>query len=335
VVQRDALKEGGVVVSAILRNRRLSLFALVAVGVLLVEWAVTRSAAFARGGPVPLGVFIDVMVVLPLLFALLVLRPARRPLLEAAPLLAIGAMVAGVLLAGRPEMRTPMRLAAGAAEMAVLALLVRRVRAAARELGAAGRDDLLLCLGALTDPVFRVLGLELAVVYYAFAGPLRQRAPQDGEFGYTERSGVGSLLFALGLVVSIEGLAIHFPLHAWSSRAAWGLLSLNAYSLVWLVAAFQAARLRPVVLSPVRLLVRASLLWTVEIPRDAIADVAPIGAMLPKPGTLRVAFGAPPELLVSLRRPVVARGPLGIRKSVTSIALYVDEPEKLLAALRA
>ena len=49
---------------------------------------------------------------------------------------------------------------------------------------------------------------------------------------------------------------------------------------------------------------------------------------------LRAAFGDDPKLLLTLSDPVELQGLLGIRKQVTKIALYVDEPEKLRAALR-
>jgi hypothetical protein len=315
------------------RDRTFIGFASLGVAALLVEWAVTRSAAFARGGAVPIAVFVDLMLVLPLLYFLVVLRPARRPLLDAAPALAVGALVAGILLAARPETKTLLRFGGALAEVAVMALLVRRLRLAARQLRGADGDDLLLRIAALTDPVLRVLGLELAVMYYAFAGPRVRRPLREGEFGYVEKSGAGGLLFALGLVVTMEGVSLHFLLHAWSATAAWIHAAVDVYAMIWLAAAYQAARLRPVAVSADRLLVRTSLLWTLEVPRDAIAGVTRIQEMPRAKGVLRAAFGAAPELLVTLSRPVVARGPLGLRRTVTAIALYVDEPEGLRAAL--
>jgi hypothetical protein len=180
--------------------------------------------------------------------------------------------------------------------------------------------------------VLRLLGVELAVIYYAFSRP-RRRAPVAGELSYTEKSGVGGLLLGLGLLVAMEGLSVHLLLRGWSTRAAWVHAGLNVYALVWLVAAFRAARLRPLVLSPARLLVRTSLFWTVAIPREHIASVAFIEEMPRGKGVLRAAFGAAPNLLLTLSEQVQARGPLGIERSVARVALYVDEPEQLEAAL--
>ena len=293
-----------------------------------------RAPAFAGGGAIPFAVLFDLILSLPLLYHLVVLRPAGRPLLDAAPALTLGAVVAGALLATRPETRLLVRASGVLAEAAVLALLVRRLRVAARQLQSADRDDFLLRVASLTDPLLRVAGMELAVLYYAFVGPRRRRALGPGEFGYTEDTGLGGLLFALGFVVTMEGLAVHLLIHSWSPAAAWVLAAANVYTLIWLAAAYQAARLRPVALSADRLLVRTSLLWTAEIPRAAIASVTRIHEAPRGKGVLRAALAAEPALLVTLRAPVIARGPLGIRRSVTRIALHVDEPERLRAALR-
>ncbi len=52
-------------------------------------------------------------------------------------------------------------------------------------------------------------------------------------------------------------------------------------------------------------------------------------------GAVRAALGTAPVLLLTLTRPVVARGPFGIHRSVRRIALYVDGPARLKAALEA
>jgi len=296
---------------------------------LLVEWGVTRTAMFARGNVVPAAVFVDLVVVLPLLFVLLVLRPAGRPPLEATPVLALGGTVAGALLAGHPGTRVLLQAGGVLAEVAVLTLLVRRLRGAAHQLRSTDGDDVLARVGALTDPVLRVLGAELAVVYYAFAGPFLRPRRVEGAFPYTEESGAGGLLLGAGLLVVCEGIGVHFLLAAWSVRLAWIHAGLNLYTLVWFTAAYHAARLRPVSLSPDRLLIRTSLLWTVAIPRTAIDAVTPIDGTPPGKGILRAAFGAPPNLLLSLREPVKARGLLGLERSVSRVALYVDEPARL------
>ena len=146
-------------------------------------------------------------------------------------------------------------------------------RVAARQLQGTDGDDFVLRVGALTDPWLRVAGVELAAIYYAFVGPRRRRPLGPDEFSYSEKTGLGGLLFGAGLMVTMEGLAVHFVIHLWSAATAWILAAINGYTLIWLAAAFQAARLRPVALSADRLLIRETVenwvLW-----RDAgVADL--------------------------------------------------------------
>ena len=184
--------------------------------------------------------------------------------------------MATALLSSHGDLRWPLRVAGGASEVLVLAYLVRRVRNAGAQLRASQSDDLLLRVGALTDPVLRVAGAELAVLYYAFVGPrIRRPLRADAhvrEFSYTD-GGLAGLLFALGLVASMEGLVVHLVLAASSPRLAWLVTASHVYAIVWLVAAYPGRSPAALVLGDGRLLLRTSLLWTMDIPLDSLAKV--------------------------------------------------------------
>ncbi len=307
-------------------------FALLAAGVLAIEWAICRAPALQHVRLVPFAVLLDLVVGLPLVFALAVLRPAGRSPFDASWVFALGAFAAGALLATRAEVHAPLVVVGAVSEVLVVVGIARRLRAVARHEGPA-TDDLLLRMSSLPDVVSRAVGLELAVLYYALLGPRLKPAARPGEFAYTETSGFGGVLLLLGLVMVTEGVAVHFILWERSPFAAWLHVAANAYAVLWLVAAHQAARLRPVLVTDDVLLVRASLLWTVEVPRGAIASVADVVESPPGRGVLRAALGTAPVLLVTLTGPVEARGLLGLRRPVSRIALHVDDPAGLKAAL--
>src|ERR1700677_1330580 len=174
---------------------------------------------------------------------------------------ALSGLAATLLLASRPEMGWPLRVAGGASEALVLGYLVRRPPKAGGQAGGGEGDDLLMRIASLTDPVLRIAGAEAAVLYYAFVGPRVKRPLRNDsvvrEFSYTDGGLVG-LLLALGLLAVMEGIVAHLLL-ASRPRAAWLSTAVHAYGIVWLVAAYQAARLRPVVLGGGRLLLRTSL----------------------------------------------------------------------------
>jgi hypothetical protein len=314
-------------------TRRQPWVLLAGVAALLAEWGVTRTAAFARGGVVPFAVLVDLVLVLPVLYYFVALRPAKRSLLRAAPVLALGVWVAAALLGSRADTAPIMRVVAPVAELVALALLAHRLRAASRQFRAAEGDDFLLRVEAMPHPLLRLLAAELAVFYYAFRALRAPRPMSANEFGYTEKSGAGPLLLAFALLTAIEGVVVHLFLVASLPRVAWIVSAVHAYGLVWLFAAFQAARLRPLVVYSDRLLVRTSFLWTAVVPRAAIAAVTHVAGAPRAKGLLVAAFAAPPELLLTLVEPVIARGPMGIRRSVDRIALYVDDPGRLVVAL--
>ena len=321
-----------------IRSSRVHVFAGLAGLLLCVEWAITRTAVFQRGGIVPAAVLFDLVVCLPVVFGLLVLRPAKRSAIEVAPVVAVGAMAATVLLASRPEMGWPVRAAGGASEALVLAYLVRRLGKAGGQLRDGQGDDLLMRIAALTDPVLRIAGAEAAVLYYAFVGPwVKRPLRRDSlvrEFSYLD-GGLGGLLFGLGVMATVEGIAVHVVLLGSSARVAWLSTAVHAYGIVWLVAAYQAARLRPVVLRPERLLLRTSLLWTVAIPLASLAKVETPVDVPRGSDVLNAAPGTQAQLLLTLNQAVVAQGPFGLTKKVTRVALYVDDPAALLEALTA
>jgi hypothetical protein len=316
-------------------DRRTALFVSLATTMVLAEWCVTRLPTLGSAGVVSVAVVVDLLVVLPVAFVLLVLRPAGRPLFQAVPVVAGAAMVAGVLLAGRTETKLLLRVVGAIVEVGVLAALARRIAGGARELREGGSADFLERVSALTDPVLRAAGLEIAVLYYAFVGP-RRRPESEGCFAYTETTGIGGLLLGLGMLILVEGLAVHFVIVGNHPRVAWVLAAVDVYSLVWLFAAYHAARLRPVRVTETTLLVRCSLLWTAAIPRRLVTEVTRVQETNGRRDgrVLRACFGAPPEILVKLAEPVVARGLLGLRRTVTAVLLHVDDPGALVRALR-
>jgi hypothetical protein len=141
----------------------------------------------------------------------------------------------------RPDVNIVLQVVGAVVELAVFAMLVWRMRRAAAQLQSATGDDLLLGIGALTDPVLRGAAAGVVVFYYAFMGPRVRRQVRPGEFSYIESSGLASLLLGLALLLAMEGVGAHLLLRAWSPRAAWVHAAANVYALVWLAALFQAA----------------------------------------------------------------------------------------------
>lgn len=306
----------------------------------------TLGAAILRALPgfdhperIAAAVAFDLTVTVTLLAWLLPVRAGRWPKAALVPIFFAGVAVTRAL--APPEAAITATALAGLAVggeallLVWVALRARRGVAAAR--GAAG--DL---MGRVREgvraavwhrAVAEALAFEIAVLTYAFGG---RRAPHvpDGcqAFGDSQRTPYGPVVGALGLVVLAETVPLHFLVARWSGSAAWVVTALGLYALVYLVADWRAGAERPILLDAEWLVVRTGIRWTVEVPRAAIVAVerrAPVAGEKP----LRAARLGAANVWIRLAEPVEAIGVYGRRRRVTTIALGVDQPDRLIAAL--
>jgi hypothetical protein len=143
-------------------------------------------------------------------------------------------------------------------------------------------------------------------------------------------------VFALLIVSACEIVGTHILVSLASSTAAWLVTAISLYGVIWILGDLQAVRLRPLLVGTDGLAVRLGLRWSVWIPRNAIAAMvlAPkVPAAKRTPGHLRAALMVSPQWHVNLREPLVARGPYGITKRVTTVALAADDRTALRQAL--
>ena len=326
-----------------LARRPLLLFLGAALAALAVEAAVVDAAAF-RARPELLGgaVAFDLLVVVPALWAWLGIRRAGLPAVTLAPVLVVCWLAGRALLPAGA--RGGLELAAAAApalELALLAYLGFRVRRIARACRGSDETDAMLRLREGAGAVLgrgraaRLVADEVSMLRYLVRPPV-DRAPDAGAaFGYHRTAGWGAIVFALSLAVAAEATAVHFLVAGWSGTAAWVLTALSLYSGLWLVADWRATRNRPLRLKADRLLVRVGLRWSARIPLSAVetARRAAAGEAFDGDGELSTALPGPPDVVLELDRLVTLEGPFGIDREVTRLAVAVDEPEALLAAL--
>jgi len=200
--------------------------------------------------------------------------------------------------------------------------LLERIRAAARAV---------LPSRTIAD----VLAFELAVLAYAL-GPRRPPHAPSGSaaFFYHRRVPYGPVVAALAMVVLAETVPVHLLVSRWQPSVAWAVSLFGLYTLFYLVADWRAAARRPVLVGDSELRVRTGLRWTVRVPISAIAAIERRpSAAFGRP--LRAVLLGGANLWLNLREPAVAEGPYGRTRRVTSIALGIDEPDRLEALLAA
>lgn len=322
------------------------LFAALALAIYAVEFAIARSGAALAHPALPLAVTLDLTLVVPALYWLLVVRPAGASAARVVAVFVLSVLGARfVLRPGEREYLSYVRFLGAPLELAVIAFVVVRVRRAARVVRAAGADaDVPERIAAALADAFpypivgRVLTTELTLGWYALLSWRRApHVPPDARgFTYHRQSGLVALFSAVTAACVVELFVVHLVVHAFSPRLAWALSAVSAVGVVWLVGLARAFVLRPVLVTARGVTVRHGALWTLDVPFAAIERLE-TGRVAPPargtPGWLRVGGNGRASALLALREPIAARGPYGRTRAVTTVTMTLDDPAAFAQAV--
>jgi hypothetical protein len=294
-----------------------------------------------------LGITLDLVVVVPCLVYFLLVRGRGWSPVIVVPAFLVSLVAAGrVLPADRQQFLHAFEWLAIPLELFVISLVVVKARQVARRMRTEGPADPGALFERMRDAARQVLGtnflsdalaFEIAVGHCAFAGWRARPVSSPETFTYHRRVAYGAILTALLLVLVAETIGLHLLLQRWSATAAWVLTGLSIYSAFWLLGLYQAVRLRPIRIEEEGLLIRIGLKWRVEVPFEAVAafQILRGGTVLPKrKGLLRAVVLGEARYLLTLKHPIIAEGPYGIRRRVEQIAFTVDEPQRFETTLR-
>lgn len=308
---------------------------------------VVRSAAFAREPEIlAWAVSVDIALLLPALY-LLFARRTGWPAFSVVPvlLLALGA-ARMVLPAGRQGVVSAAELMMIPLELAIFAYAIHMARRIRREYraGRAGSEEI---LEPLEEALARVLGsrraarifaTEAAVLYYSLFA-WRRRPPGEGPpraFTYHVACGYGAVVGVFTFLILVETSLVHVLLWLWKPWVAWVVSAVSLYSILFLIADFNAARRRPILVDGDTLHLRVGLRWRARIPLAEIDQVEAAGQEedLGR-GALKAMLIGQPNVIVRLRGEIEAIGWYGRTRRFDRAALGVDDPEGLREALRA
>jgi hypothetical protein len=135
----------------------------------------------------------------------------------------------------------------------------------------------------------------------------------------------------MAAVSLVEAGVLHMVIHRSSPNLAWFLTGLSIYAALAMIASGRGFALRPIVVKRDSVLIRAGLLWSLEIARENIDQVSRSST---SPADLSIRSMAEPNLFIDLRQNVIAEGLYGRSKSVKRIAIAADQPQELLEALQ-
>jgi hypothetical protein len=169
----------------------------------------------------------------------------------------------------------------------------------------------------------------------AVARALSRRPIAPSEITFTRTSTYPGLALALGVVLLLEAIPIHLVLRGHPVVQAVHL-ALGVYGLLWLVGDVRALRESSCRFERGGLVLHLGLRWAVRVPLRVIDSVGlgePDGDVAPDEA--RITARDTPNVVLTLRRPIVVRGLLGVRRRAKVLRVYVDDPALFLARLEA
>ena len=313
-------------------------FALAATIYTAVFFASRFDAAARRPAVMGAAGMADLIVTVPLLYYFLIVRPGLGSWMSLVAVCVAGARAAGIVLTpGERAFLPALRWLGVPLELIVVWARVRRLRRMKGEADLVSRVRTAARVLIANERLSEMVAAELAVVYYAlFSWRARPQIPtRCRAFAYAEASGHRMLAMIVGAAVVFEGVPVHLLLQHWSLAAAWVCTALDAYALLWTVALARSICLRPILVSGDRVVIRIGLLYEVEVPRAEIALCRRAVARDTRkgPGRLRAVVLNEPQWVLELKSGVAVRGPFGRRRTVTSVALAVDQPGEFASEL--
>lgn len=309
------------------------------VAVLLAGWAgrTALAAQYPAAAVVLLLWIVADTAVLSLMVRASRRRPGSRKVIGALAM----ACIATWVISSPPLRAALLSIPALAAIMAAVVLAhalwgIARARQAWHAGGANLGDRLRRAAEELLPPALvRFAAAELALLHMAF---WRWGGPPDvparcRSFAYHRH--LAPMSATLLVLSAIEVGVYHIFLGHWNRTAALVMFVVSDLGLIYLVGLIKSFRLRPILLTPEGVRVRAGLMIDQLIPYDRIAglETAIDGDVVRSRDTLNAALLAWPNMMLRLDRPI-ARTTLSRRRAFSRVAFRLDDPEPFAALLR-
>ncbi len=329
-------------------TRRRSLIAFVSLSLVLVlleTWIATRVEASPRPGMLSIAITIDLMVGVPLLYYLLLVRKKFLPLSSIVPVCILTLLaIRFILPTSEHSFLRFSEFLIPAIELSVAGLVLFKLRHIIRDVRTA-RREFLYFTDALragirrsikSDFVAAVVATEASMLYLVFAGWFaRFRTSRQGASAYSYHRKISYLFWALVALVVVETGGVHLVISIWTQTGAWVFTAISAYSILWLVGHFHAARLQPIIVDHSYIHLRTGLIWRARMPLSDVAEVRKrMRSDSELDGYVNVAMMGSPDIVVALKEVVEIESLFARKREATLVGIGVDEPEKLLEDLQ-
>ena len=321
-----------------------TLAAMVVVGVCI---GMTRTALFAGNPDIAyFGITFDLCITVPVLYWLVVVRPGRAPAMTLVPVFILSIIFARLVVPiAHRDFLGDLMLLQVPVELALAGVITKRALDVRRRsvFGEDIVDNIALATTAMlgASRAARFVATEVAAVYLGFFG-WRLPEPENRAVAATtfhRRTGWGSIVFCLIVVIAAEAIAVHLFVQRWSPGLAWFVSGLDVWGAIWLIGDYQAFRLRRLVVTDNTVELKFGFRWAATIPFALIEAVEPLSAqedtgLRRARHYLRCSILEEPQYIIRLREPLKATGMAGFTREVTAIGLRVDDEAVIDAMVR-
>lgn len=115
---------------------------------------------------------------------------------------------------------------------------------------------------------------ELTMFYYAlFCWKKKVKIPEGKPFTYHKKTSVMAVYIMLIHATVLESVGLHYVLHQWNEIAAYILLFLNVYAILFFIGEIQATRLTPFLLKEDELYLQVGLSSSLTLPIKNIKEI--------------------------------------------------------------
>ncbi|WP_409294197.1 hypothetical protein V1498_13275 [Peribacillus sp. SCS-26] len=185
---------------------------------------------------------------------------------------------------------------------------------------------------------------ELSIFYYSlFSWHKQVKITHGMPFTYHKKASTIAVYVMLIHATVIESIGLHYFLHQWNEIAAYILLFLNIYGILYFLGEIQATRLTPYVLEDQRLYVQTGLAKSMDIPLENIKEFkyydGPEKFTKIESRTLWDARAADfivekPTFELVLKKEQDVTLMYGLKRKVNRVVLNVDEPQSFLSEIQ-
>jgi len=314
--------------------------------VVAVEYWITTTSHFYENTLLPLTVSIDLVVILPILYFLVIVKPLKVNILSLC-----GVVVACIGL-GYWIIPEGYQMYLHYAEFALIALELGLLAWGLVKIRKIIKDYTLLS-AVQTDFIQNIhqafekhLGNNFFVVFFVselvmlryglFFWLYKKQKTRENEFTLHQESAFVPTFSVFLFMSVVELVVVHLLLMNSNPILSWILTGLSAYSFVFLIAYMVSIIRRKISIEQDKIIIRVGKIWNFDIEKSDILEIISIKDTDSKDKTvLNVGslLMTQPNILIKLQKNITIRGIYGIKKEINQVALVLDKPKEFIKQL--